>query len=53
MSTTFNASGAFKLPSLVKYRRWIGHIAYEIRIILELSKYVFRFIVITIVLHLL
>jgi hypothetical protein len=42
MCTTFDASGAFKRPPLVKYR-WIGHIACEIRITLELSKFVFRF----------
>jgi hypothetical protein len=53
MSTTFDALGVFKRSPLGKYKRWIGHIAYEICITLELSKYVFRFIVIRIVLYLL
>jgi hypothetical protein len=32
MCTTFDTSAAFKRSHLLKYRRLLGHIAYEIRI---------------------
>jgi hypothetical protein len=44
MCSTFEASGAFKRPPLVKCRRWIRNILRTKYVLtFELSKFVFRF----------
>jgi hypothetical protein len=43
MWVTFDASGAFNRPSLVKYKRYIRLVDQKYVPTLELSKYVFRF----------